>query len=108
MGRGIRIYKQILVRSDQEPAIVRLKTAFKRELGDDMICEEAPARGMEVTGRGEHTNSGFARAATDTDGRSGKPILKAARWNQRDEPMDGAAFRGNHHQVQSGKDGRTA
>ena len=35
-------YTKVAVRSDQEPAIARLKKSVKREFGEDMTCEEAP------------------------------------------------------------------
>ena len=35
-------YKQIIIKSDQEPAIVSLKESVKRERDDDIILEESP------------------------------------------------------------------
>ena len=35
-------YRRVVVRSDQEPAIVILKAAVKSELNQAVICEEAP------------------------------------------------------------------
>ena len=35
-------YKKVIVRSDQEPAIVKLKSAVKRDMAQEVICEESP------------------------------------------------------------------
>ena len=34
-------HKRVIVRSDQEPAILKLKQAVKREVSQEMVCEES-------------------------------------------------------------------
>ena len=60
------------MRSDQEPAIVRLKKAVKREFSEDMTCEEAPIGESRSLGGSAHTDSDLARTNTNAQGCIGK------------------------------------
>ena len=43
-------YNQVIVRSDQEPAIVKLKSAVKREITREVICKESPVGDSQSLG----------------------------------------------------------
>ncbi len=48
-------YKEIILKSDQEPAILKLKEAVKREFGNNQKTEDSPV--------GEHQSNGFVENA---------------------------------------------
>ena len=62
-------YKKVIVRSDQEPAIVRLKKGVKMEFSEHMTC--AGGR-IQITGGSEHTDLNLAGADTNAQGCTGK------------------------------------
>jgi len=95
-------HNRVIVRSDQEPAILKLKQAVKRETYQEMVCEESLVGGISIAGECQHPHQHSARANQNAARRRGDEVWETHARGELSDSLDGAACSGNPQSISTG------